>query len=100
MTETEPTVDSEPIRIALHDMKHIQSATIKFRGTLIHADCRQHDEKLLVLVWTTAGEKRYAAIVNDDESITLGITRHQLTMWLHRAVKTIKLSEVDFGDES
>lgn len=40
MTETEPTVDSEPIRIALHDMKHIQSATIKFRGTLIHADCR------------------------------------------------------------
>lgn len=52
------------------------------------------------MVWTTAGEKRYAAIVNDDESITLGITRHQLTMWLHRAVKTIKLSEVDFGDES
>jgi len=98
MTDNENT--PEPEYINIRDMRQLATATIKFRGVLVHADCRAHNDIVITLVHLKQNGKMYATVVNGDNDIDMFVTRHKLTMWLHKKINTLELQEVNVNDVS
>ena len=96
MTDHEPT--TEPEYVNTRDMMQLTTATIKFRGVLVHADCRSHDGTVVALVHMKMNGKMYATVVNGDDDLDIFITRHKLTMWLHKKINVLQLQEVNVND--